>query len=641
MSRIRIRSFSIRYTIVVFLSLLLGLQTTVNSQENTNLPRDESAIFSGSGNCSDCHTSDGDALVDSQGNDLSMPTDWRSTMMANSAKDPYWQAQVEAEVSQFPHLSNVIESTCTRCHTPMGHKMATHNGAEFYSLAEARRDPLAMDGVSCTVCHQIQPDNLGSKESYSGNFLIDDSRIIWGPYPDPVNRPMELVVNYKSQLGSHIRKSELCATCHTLFTKFLDDEGEIAGTFPEQTPYLEWKNSIYSENETHCQNCHMPAVDEAVKISNAPRSIPERSPFSRHIFVGGNTLMLKMLRDNGDEIGVTATTEQFNTTIAHTRDQLQNRTALLEVKPSLQADQMLLSVSVENLTGHKLPTGYPSRRMWLHVRVSNSEGQTVFESGKVNSEGEIENVESTFQAHHEVIQSEQQVQIYEPILKNINGEQTFTLLKAAGYLKDNRLPPKGFQSDHPEYTHTSIIGKAQEDSNFNREGELEGTGKDNVLYIIDTLGNTGTLTVQVELLYQSIAPSYAQHLREHSTPAVEKFSSYYDKADKTPEVLQSTELQVPLNPTHPFKRGDSNVDGQLNLSDTIYTLVILFAPEGNQVTCWNALDANADLEVDITDAIYTLVYLFQGDSPPPEPFNNCDSDLSGLPCVEFPPCDES
>ena len=44
---------------------------------------------------------------------------------------------------------------------------------------------------------------------------------------------------------------------------------------------------------------------------------------------------------------------------------------------------------MENLTGHKFPTGHPYRRAWLHVRVIDREGTTLFESGAVDDEGRI------------------------------------------------------------------------------------------------------------------------------------------------------------------------------------------------------------------------------------------------------------
>ncbi len=123
-----------------------------------NLPTETSTLFSGSGNCASCHAPGApntSALLDSRGRDVSPVTLWRSTMMANSARDPLWRAKVSVETLLTPSLKAYIKDKCTTCHAPMGRTESIANGAAFYSIAEMESDPLAMDGVSCTVCHQI------------------------------------------------------------------------------------------------------------------------------------------------------------------------------------------------------------------------------------------------------------------------------------------------------------------------------------------------------------------------------------------------------------------------------------------------------------------------------------------------------
>ena len=98
-----------------------------------DLPSATSDFFSGSGNCEQCHRSNGTVLT-INGEDVSPPTHWRSTMMSNAAKDPLWRAKVSAEVFENPQLQTVIETKCTTCHAPLAHREAFMNGATIIQL---------------------------------------------------------------------------------------------------------------------------------------------------------------------------------------------------------------------------------------------------------------------------------------------------------------------------------------------------------------------------------------------------------------------------------------------------------------------------------------------------------------------------
>ena len=83
----------------------------------------------------------------------------------------------------------------------------------------------------------------------------------------------------------------------------------------------------------------------------------------------------------------------------------------------------------------------------------------------------------------------------------------------------------------------------------------------------------------------------------------------------------------------PFHRGDSNADGDVNLSDPVFTLGHLFRGEPAPA-CLEAADANNDARVEITDPIATLEFLFRGGTPPAPPgappaFCGLDTDASG------------
>ena len=528
--------------------LVLIISSVVLSQ---TLPTETSTDFSGSGNCATCHepnSSNPNALINNAGNDISPVTLWRSTMMANAARDPFWQAKVSAEVVANPSYADFIEDKCTTCHSPMGRLDSKLNGDVYYSLSEMRSDPLSMDGVSCTVCHQIEPDNLGSSESYSGKFEIGSNRIIYGPFQNPITTAMQNRVNYTPEFGDHTLSSELCATCHTLFTPTLDNEANIVGEIAEQTPYLEWKNSIYPSEEIECQTCHMPLSDDPVIISTLPSILAARQPFAEHYFVGGNTFMLKLLRDNDIEIGVTASKDQFDSTIARTLDLLQNRTAELEVNyVEIAPGELEIKVAVQNLSGHKFPSGYPSRRAWLFVELKNEAGSVVFSSGNWDvTSGEIIGIDDEYEKHYNVIEDQNQVQIYQALMKDVDQNVTYTLLRGDDYIKDNRLPPIGFTTSGVFYDSTMILGLAADDENFNRRGIEEGSGSDTVTYVISNIPTSGSYSLNAKLLYQSIAPRYIEDLFQYDTPEVNKFKEYYNQADKSPVVIDSIKIDLTL-----------------------------------------------------------------------------------------------
>jgi len=527
-----------RFVVAAFF-VLLGF----SSARGQALNSDTSSLFAGSGQCQTCHQA-GDVgtnvLRAPDGRDISPPEHWRSTMMASAARDPFWRAKVSAEVAAHPELKTVIEDKCTTCHAPMGRTQAIASGQEAYSITEMAADPLALDGVSCTVCHQIQPANLGLPESFSGHYEITDARVIFGPYQNPLTNPMITNVNYTPQYGSHMGQSELCATCHTLFTPTVDNSGNIIGQAPEQTPYLEWLNSRYPAEGTECQTCHMPKLDASVVISNRPRALSARSPFFEHHFVGANVFMLKVLKANATELGVTATAAHFDSTLARSLWMLQHRTADLQATASWDGDTLVLAVTVKNKTGHKFPTAYPSRRAWLEVHVTDSNGQSVFVSGSWEAAtGEIQDLDAGYEPHYDVIRSPDQVQIYEAVMSDVDGKVNYTLLRAAGFLKDNRIPPQGFRSDGPAYDSTRVEGRAASDPNFNRNGDTEGTGSDQVFYRIGGLDRSKTYTVTVKLNYQTFTPRFVEDLFRYDTPEVTLMKGYYEAADKAPVVMDS------------------------------------------------------------------------------------------------------
>ena len=492
-------------------------------------------LFSGAGKCAFCHDP---WTPQDAGSGAPLAADWRATMMAHSFKDPLWRAVMAAEVNGNPQLKSFIENKCQTCHAPLARTEAAANGTNQLALADARHSPLAGEGVGCTLCHQIQTNDLGRAASFTGQYTIGTNRLIFGPYPEVLTMPMRRHVDYTPVWGAQVQDSALCASCHTLFTPIVDAAGKVAGEFPEQVPYLEWRNSDHARSGRHCQDCHMPRQDEPTKVSSRPPWLEPRAPFWKHQFVGGNAFMLGLLANNAKALDANADARQFKPMIDRARAQLR-RAAQLTVSAERHDGQLTLRVVVENLSGHKFPTGHPYRRAWLHVRVTNAKGRTLFESGAVDKSGKLAGVRNGYAPHHDVITRGEEVQVYQSVMADGEGQITWSLLRGATYLKDNRIPPKGFQPAGPDAAVVAVRGVGDQDQDFN----CQGNGQDVVTYQLSP-GESGRLNVRVELLYQAVPPDAVAHFLNSREPAALAFAKLYARQSKLPELVQRADLQL-------------------------------------------------------------------------------------------------
>jgi hypothetical protein len=535
----------------VWAALSCGIASPPTERPGQPLTVFTTADFSGSGWCAMCHSD----LSDQAGNDASIDAHWRSTMMANAARDPYFLAKVSSEVLHNPSIAAIIEDKCAVCHMPMARTQGVVNGQPVAMLEPGYLHPdddlhqAAMDGVSCTLCHQVEGRGLGTDETFSGDYTIDTTtsppnRLNYGPFPEPEQRLMREISGYTPVQGDQVLDAGLCGSCHTLYTPYLDAQGNVLGEFPEQTPFLEWQHSAYSTEQLTCQGCHMPEAVGAVRISNRPRAgmLQARSPFALHYFVGGNTFMIELLKANVDELGLTCSTEHLDGTLGRILDQLQFRSVELAIEEvEVASDSLSLVLRLENKAGHKIPAGFPSRRAWLHVKVTDANGFVLFESGQPRADGTIVGADAdadaaAYERHYDVIASAEQVQIYESIMHNLEHRVTYTLLDAVDYLKDNRLLPRGFDKDTAGDDFCTK-GLASADDNF-REG------MDQVTYQISIEGHQGPFEVHAELLYQSIAHAFVRDIRQYEAELVTEFLRYYEEADKMPLVIATAQGTV-------------------------------------------------------------------------------------------------
>jgi hypothetical protein len=197
-----------------------------------------------------------------------------------------------------------------------------------------------------------------------------------------------------------------------------------------------------------------------------------------------------------------------------------------------------IDVNISSNAGHKFPTSFPSRRAFVHFTLYDTNNNVLFESGKINADGSIVGANSdtntsSYEPHYDVINAQNQVQIYEAIMQNSDDEVTYTLLRAASYVKDNRILPRGFdKSTAPN--DIAVVGDAARDANFKG-------GSDTLTYDINATTLSATAArVEVELLYQTLSYPFAKDLFDDNTTESKSFERMFDASQmKTVKIIDA------------------------------------------------------------------------------------------------------
>jgi len=423
---------------------------------------------------------------------------------------------------------------------------------------------LARDGISCTVCHRISNTGLGDVNTYTGNFVSGPPGELYGPYETVtiVQKPMQNAIGKTPLFGEQTTESDLCGSCHNILLPQINNDGEIVGAAYEQTTHLEWLNSDFAPGRKdfrYCQNCHMPTSFEgkelSFKIANIESDefppttnrladedikLTRRNRFSRHSLHGLNIFLNEMFQEFPILLGYRQI--DYMTGTAAVPPLITNRNSIIEMSRNETAEVEIEKVEVNNegmveanikiinKAGHYLPSGVSFRRLFIEFLVRDSENNILWASGRTNSLGAILNgtndevleseqpvefPEAPFQPHYQIINSEDQVQIYQELIKDSDGNLTTSFLRRIEFAKDNRIRPKGYD---PEFFNTFESPFIQTLSQLHGEAVNDPyyfdpalTGADKITYIAD-LGNQidSAHNIQVTLYSQSIPPFYLQ-----------------------------------------------------------------------------------------------------------------------------------
>lgn len=351
------------------------------------------------------------------------------------------------------------------------------------------------------------------------------------------------------------------------------------------------------DNENTCQGCHMPLVTDPDNPHNHKAIMAQSTEgltpkdYRRHRLMGINLPVFEMFMQFPDVLGVAPYDDLVppsGTTVNNqSADFIQNyllngQMAIVEqatsqangnglkpnsAKPNPQAateisintlevnaTTLQADLTIVNNTGHKFPSGAGFRRAFLKFEVFDNQNNLLWVSGQANPYGAICNGKcvkqpndtynllasevtqgnpENLQPHHQVITSQEQVQIYEVQAVDDTGMLTSQTLSLFYDAKDNRLLPKGFVNpeqlgckDNPNAGQV-IFGIKQCSAAYATEPQLKPltkgssidtdkhytdsayAGSDQISYQIPLDSIPGTpASVKVTMEYQTIPPGF-------------------------------------------------------------------------------------------------------------------------------------
>lgn len=459
---------------------------------------------------------------------------------------------------------------CIRCHSPVGWLEGNSIPADGSRIGGRQ-----MDGVQCDFCHRAVnpvdfprntyavpsnynaltglPSSVLAPQTFSGqtvpvlhngNFIVNDSGRKIGPYTNPADlqqHPLDALESPPADAAANrafITGAQLCAVCHNVTNPILRVPDGFPGAgqrVPVERTYTEWYFSNFgpktkgnpnapldpADAGKSCQSCHMPAVDGyAADPSVNPEKVPLRrvavdGGVAEHAFVGGNAWAQEMIPYFFPDQATLAPV--FQSVEERARANLRSAASLAATLAGSR-----LRVEVTNLTGHKLPTGYPEgRRMWLHVVGYDSGGKRVYESGAYDG--------STAELAHDPDLKlwAAELAIQKPG-QPIRPSSHFILNNVV--LKDDRIPPAGFDPSRASADATLVLrgpavvapADAERDCRgyadpngpaclaFDFDGDGKSDGKDVVFYDLPP----SAAKITVELWYQTASKEYVEFLSD-------------------------------------------------------------------------------------------------------------------------------
>lgn len=431
-------------------------------------------------------------------------------------------------------------------------------------------NPYMQDSQMCGACHTINLPNVDATEFHfprldesarlqaarlKKRFGVDYAEFL-ARFPHSIEQATFLEWQ-NSVFAAPGPAFKSCQDCH-MPRDFYSLDGEVA-IDPLTSQIASIQDSTY------------PLVDHS--LPRADLEVPFRDDYRRHELVGLNVFLLEMFDQFDPVLGIGETDYMTSASTGNRQAieamvrQGRQETAELEVDGASVADGVLTAdVTVRNLAGHRVPSGVAFRRAWIELLVLDDRrgGEAIWASGRTNSVGLIvdglgdQPLPTEFfagdepQPHYHGIPCPaaegsagegaagygdaapcpppitrgDQVQIYEEVTLDGEGDVTFSFIHRNHHVKDNRLLPRGWIESR-QFS-GEILQQFMESTDpvgvgADPDYASGSPGFDRVRYVIALPegADPSRLTVQATLYSQSYQPFWLQRRFELAgdTPA--------------------------------------------------------------------------------------------------------------------------
>ncbi len=463
---------------------------------------------------------------------------WSGSLMAFAARDPLFFAQLATANQDVPGVGRY----CVRCHAPMS--VVTGSARVGTEAAMTTTDH---DGVACHFCHSMIDPLAGDASVAAPNdpktlakladvptaygnaaFVLDPAWLRRGPYADAAPP-------HAATVSPFVKRGEMCGTCHDVGNLRVarQPDGTYAYApagkrapdadpthqFPLERTFTEWRLSAFADGGVDmqgrfggdagntivstCQDCHMPKVRAAACIFAG-----QRADLATHELAGAASWVLGIV---GDYYGASVDRP------AIARGQA-NAVAMLAraATVALSVNGRVLRARVANQSGHKIPTGHiEGRRIWVNAVFYDAADAVLAEHGRWDpSTGELDESTTT------VFEMKVGLSAAAAAATGLAPGVTTHMALADTVVKDNRIPPLGFDNARYDALGAGVVGATYAD----------GQSYADVDFTVPALAKRAV----VRVLYQTVTREYIEALKNgnHTDAWGKDLADLWEKSGK-------------------------------------------------------------------------------------------------------------